>query len=931
MQNQLHEVLARFNQPWVDRLNELINTSIKSTRFLHIQVADSNNLRGSAKQVLENELNAVSIRTHMQLLQDQSTSEEGSNNYWEWASSPAGQEYFSREYPELTRIFDYKVSQLASLVESVLLRFDQDFPALEECGLKLGTQLEGLEVTTGDPHKGGQRVCILTTDQGRIVFKPRSMQIDSAVYQVAEMLAPSLDSVTRINVPRVLDRELYGWQEFIQYRPCRDTEELQNYYASLGSLTAFFAALGGHDFHYENVTVHEGQAVPLDLEAALGNAYHEQRLTGEDLATRIQRTASTAGSKTMLLPPLMRSQRFDIDLSPLTDGTAQRSATMCAPRLQWGESQQPEVRMEGSVVEKPHAFTDEVPSGRTHPQHYFGCFTLGFRNMTHAINKHVEVLIEFFAQAHSIPNRCILRPTSTYASFLDTSYHPNYLVSATSRQELLKRLGRPPGAPAPLGEPLSKIESESLLQGDIPYFTDTDLQYLANNRLPREQIQEELVGFQIAPIQALRSFAKSNPEAHRMVHRGVFASLDEDVWTQRDKPDLDSLFPLDFSESFNQTLGQLAEEVEGLLVWDADSRQCSILHHSVGESGRAVVIPLDFTYFDGQGVLQLFDSAWKATGSQRYLRGIRGLLQTCTEEMPTSSEGLQVSSYIHNFSRLQLLPLMKQHLGDQKAHDFAGATVQAARERLHEADHLETDYVTGLSGALSLLCAHSGEGIAGSDELREALVQRISDSLVLQPSRRKGAAGLAHGPIGPLLALAEAEVTPRGWSNDFLVEQARVIYQRESRNASQWSSQSRQAWCSGVPGVLLAYLRICEQAGKITSEERSQALQHFAQCREDILGLRHQVDFSLCHGVAGTLSAWQNIASILDDDELRRGIAELSHRLREKLSQGEITFGGGVRHGSSLLGYMLGATGALDALGRIENQIYAADLLSVAA
>src|SRR5699024_1396138 len=155
------------------------------------------------------------------------------------------------------------------------------------------------------------------------------------------------------------------------------------------------------------------------------------------------------------------------------------------------------------------------------------------------------------------------------------------------------------------------------------------------------------------------------------------------------------------------------------------------------------------------------DRAYQDTGRKEYWRALQGLLRTCTEDDPLDLTGQQVSSYVDGFSRIRLVPMIRRYLGAERADEFATGLIAAASARLDDPQGLTADYVTGLSGALDLLRGLPPFPALGP--LIRKLAHRVTAALREQQSEEEPI-GVAHGPIGMVLALATtlAETGIRG-------------------------------------------------------------------------------------------------------------------------------------------------------------------------
>src|SRR6185437_8199978 len=150
------------------------------------------------------------------------------------------------------------------------LRFAQRWAADRQrlaglCGAEPG-ELNELSFGAGDSHRGGLTVAIARGEGWRVVYKPRSLAIDSALRGFVTELAGDHVSDLSIRVPKAMDCGDYGWVEFVTHRFAAGNEELLSFYRGIGQLLALMRLLSGSDLHAENVIAHGGRPVIVACE-----------------------------------------------------------------------------------------------------------------------------------------------------------------------------------------------------------------------------------------------------------------------------------------------------------------------------------------------------------------------------------------------------------------------------------------------------------------------------------------------------------------------------------------------------------------------------------------------------------------------------------------------------------------------------------------
>src|SRR6185295_11233803 len=117
-------------------------------------------------------------------------------------------------------------------------------------------ELHELSFGAGDSHRGGTTVVIVRGERGRVVYKPRSLAIDTAlrsfVAELGDDHSEDHGSALNVRIPEVMDCGDYGWAEFVSHRFAAGNDELVSFYRGIGHLLALMRLLSGSDLHAEN-------------------------------------------------------------------------------------------------------------------------------------------------------------------------------------------------------------------------------------------------------------------------------------------------------------------------------------------------------------------------------------------------------------------------------------------------------------------------------------------------------------------------------------------------------------------------------------------------------------------------------------------------------------------------------------------------------
>ncbi len=119
----------------------------------------------------------------------------------------------------------------------------------------------------GDTHRRGRSVIILRFEGGlNLVYKPRSIAVDVHFQEFLRWVNDKGAS-PQLRTLKLLNREGYGWVEFVQTAGCQSKEEVSRFYERQGEYLAILYILEATDFHFENLMACGEHPILVDLEA----------------------------------------------------------------------------------------------------------------------------------------------------------------------------------------------------------------------------------------------------------------------------------------------------------------------------------------------------------------------------------------------------------------------------------------------------------------------------------------------------------------------------------------------------------------------------------------------------------------------------------------------------------------------------------------
>ncbi len=388
------------------------------------------------------------------------------------ACTDAFSEHLGRRYPtlhgRLATVCQHQVNAVLTLVE----RLAADREALAGLPGQPQGELRSVSLGAGDSHRGGHAVARLDFARGTVMYKPRSVRVDSVLSSLLERVLAETPVHERIRVPRVLEREGYGWAEFVEHRYCEGEAELACFYRNLGHLLAVMRLIGGTDLHSENLVAHGPLPVVVDAES----------LFAPDPAV----PPSGRGQAVDTAAELIRRTVLRTGILPIrADGLAMAGLDISSAGALPGQQPRipvPTIVNGGTDAARLGMTEIERLAAKNHPSDkpvlalYWSHVVDGFK----ALTAHLKALdlgdgaVALLRPFSGCEVRRVRRPTQAYAEIIRMLWHPASLHdepgAVTRARDVLRRNAEAsPGAPS---EPeLIAGEVEDMLAGDVPLFT----------------------------------------------------------------------------------------------------------------------------------------------------------------------------------------------------------------------------------------------------------------------------------------------------------------------------------------------------------------------------------------------------------------------------------------------------------------------------
>ncbi len=307
--------------------------------------------------------------------------------------------------------------------------------------------LERILPVGSDMHNGRQAFLLAFTN-GQVIYKPRDIRVDVLVGALARA------AHLRVQVPRMLPRDQWGWAAKVQASPCTTLDDVAQFYRGAGHLLALAQTVGLRDLHAENLVASGPHVVCVDMEVCF--------VFDDGLETGSQPRLSD----TTLLPVNDRGNTEDISGLGRPPTIRERPRTM----IGWSDDGAPQLQNTSrTLVHLTHI--PRTTTGTVEPLTSFSeVVESGYAEGIRAIRSSSKPLARLLKNVDDLEIRHVLRPTREYARVLDQALLDEHVTNQRTRALFFSQLHA--STPGPW-RPLVRGELKALIRGEIPRITST--------------------------------------------------------------------------------------------------------------------------------------------------------------------------------------------------------------------------------------------------------------------------------------------------------------------------------------------------------------------------------------------------------------------------------------------------------------------------
>lgn len=734
------------------------------------------------------------------------------------------------KYDYLQKMVSKSVHNSCFFIEEMCKNFSGDASLLLSKGfISKGSALKSVTPLESDPHNGSKVVlCLEFEPAKKILYKPRSLEVDVLIERIFNDIL-KFDTLQGLSpVAQTVNREGYGWQEFIQHSPIRPEETGLAYY-NLGLCAAVFSSLGATDLHDENIIFDGVLPYFVDLETSLQPAWNRNsnlldELMGEMLSDSIART-SIIPAKLITLPHKTLIGAIN---TPYPQKTNEMAFSLKNPGTDAVDIAKEKITVTRTTV--PIMFADnQAPDPLPFQEDFLKGYSTGYEKMMdkreqiHAILTDIHCLV-----------RVIMRPTVQYYFLLDACLFPENLIDESTINRVLKYL-KPTKLVRDPEIALAVLEEEirSIKNGDIPYFSleANDKRLYSGDFVSGE-------AFEVSPKNNVKRQLDKLSQNKLLFDKRLIAEGYSDIRIHEaeheNADDLGHQSPL-FSNALQKVTKDnpdpLIELISSLaIITETDHPEAGWIGGMYGDSPISYESSAFISLHDTGGILFLLEHLTvyeKAAGhsghmdlfnpSKRGLKSLRNAFSLLLESSPTSIiSGPSSIDFILNHDK-------------NRVEEIEQIASQVQPDSIPRGD-----VFIGAPGIGLMLASFSDTPNLILENLEQQIHEENSSGLLAGD-------GIAHGNLGIL------------WSQFRLAhalkntEKCRYFFGK-ALDISFPDTVNAAGWCNGNAGLLMV---LSEMAAAL---DEPLDLYELAE-KSTVLPKGRPVDLSICHGAAGVLQS----------------------------------------------------------------------------
>lgn len=750
---------------------------------------------------------------------------------------------FFQKYPVLGKLMATAIDFWVAATAEFLQRLQADLSAIQQLFIQsnqLGKVSE-IKPALSDPHHCGRSAIALTFESGlKLVYKPKDLGLEVAYNQFLDWCNQHQMPLS-LKVLKVLNRQDYGWVEYVEHLPCKDESAAQRFYQRAGMLLCLLYVLQGTDCHNENLIASGEHLVLVDMETLLHHEAKVMEISPEFQESQIAMMQQfwDLVLRTGLLPRWDFSQdnRIAYDISGLGNVNPQQIPQRVSS---WKLINTDEMHLGYKTVTMPIEKNVPILNGvALSPNDYLEDLVTGFQQMYLFFIAQRPALLATdspLTQLQAQRVRFVFRATQVYGILLQKTLAPEFLQSGIERSIELDILSRAflIAEDKPNAWSILHAELRAMEQLDVPYFgasSDSDALSFGLAQPIAKYFQAPSYDQVISRLQRLDEVDLAKQVA--VIQGAFYARVAKTPGTESTnivkQAQISQIQPLT-TEKLIQHAEAIAQKIHNQAIIGTDGSIHWIGLAYIPDADRFQLQTLADNLFDGNCGIALFLAALDyVRGNHQYRDLILGALQPVRKLLQISDVNLAqrfasaigIGGATGNGSIIYALVKISQFLSEPSLLEDARRAADAIAPTIIAAD-TKFDIMAGCAGAILGLLAlyrQTADGailekaIACGEHLLKQQISINGSPKAWINFAHQPLTGFSHGAAGIAYALLQlyAVTDNRAYLK---AAQAGISYESSvfSAKAANWPDFRpvepvfMVSWCHGAPGIGLARL-----------------------------------------------------------------------------------------------------------------------------
>ena len=741
------------------------------------------------------------------------TSEQRLNSYLRKLKNKDYLYYVFTEYSSLLPQVEQFISDWKTSTREFLNRLDNDILEIQE---KLFepvsiSKVSAIDWGKGDRHQGGRSVCIITfSDKNKIVYKPRPFSTDTIIHDVLSWInyKTNSDYFYQINF---IDKEEYGWSEFIKHEQLKNTQDIEIFYEKLGAWLAVLYVLQATDMHYENIIAYHSYPIIIDTETLF-----QTQLKSTDTYSKKYFDLDKTILKSNIIPAFVEDLPNDFDSSAINVDNEIKMPVKRGLIKNAGKD-----NMSFTEVDNIHAKEHtNLPKkiDKIELLKFLPNFLEGFKKLYFIFYENKSDFINLIKNYKNLKRRVLLRNTFEYSKLIQASYHTDLMQKKETRQDFFVDLKNNVSKHSELRE-VANAEIYSILNGEVPMFSSrigkNEIYY--GNKVISTDLYAQ-TGFELA-VETIKSLSGQHYKLQKWLIESTLLIKSKSDY-QPNIPVLDKNIIL----NKDQVLLKCIEIGKNILDYKLfENNKVGWLNVKFSEIPKITL--MDTSLYSGlSGMLLLYTYLSKITNDAIFINASKEIYHTLLERVKEESI-TQIGAFTGLGSVLYSVLHYQETFKEERNYDIISNFINILHENIEVDSYFDMMY--GSTGVILIaLAAYKSTKLEKSLQLAEKcayhLINNVNEQEVGVSWGDSKLTGFSHGTSGVIYSFVELyKVT----SNEIFLNVALEALKYEdsmfSKKAQNWydlrklngeerrgNQRFSNSWCNGTNGIGLSRINL---------------------------------------------------------------------------------------------------------------------------